>query len=200
MSGLTGMGRQLLCKEAGEKCGTPGFLPSCFGSFTTWLIMIMLLPAVVIAFVSDAFIVPSMLFIGVIVAMLVIDPFAYAFGCCCGMRSSRGAVLLASLQHRYNNSSGLDGSSSNIVDEVIAEVVLAERISVVKACCLQAHASNPWMSSYQYLVRNPVWGMFEPGVPVEEIAAAWTELIKRVGGQIPQTHCSQDSWSNGHKC
>ena len=183
--------------NAGEKCGTSGFCPACVSSCITWILMPMLLPAFVLLFIWEAIILPLTLLVGAIVALLLIEPFAYICGCCCGMKSARGAVLLVSLLHRFTVSTGRN-NSQRTVDEVVAEVVLAEHISVVKTCFLQAHASVPWMSSYQYLVRNPIWGMYEPDIPVEEIAAAWTELIKRVGGQVPQTDCSQDSWSNGH--
>lgn len=155
-------------------------------------------PLIVAAFFWDVIGFPLLCILGMLFALLFFEPFGCIQSCACGMKSSRGAVLLATLQHRYTTRTyGTEKAQVHQWDKAIGEVVLAEHISVLKACFLQAGSTCPNMSRYQYLVRNPIWGMFEPDIPVQEIAAAWTDLVKRVGGTRPQTDCSNDQWSNG---
>lgn len=107
--------------------------------------------------------------------------------------------MVAAVVHSYTTTSGYGKESSTTShDDVIAEVVLAERVNVIKACCIGACGSYPRLSQRDYLVRNPVWGLFEKDIPVHEIASAWHELVKRVGGQIPQIDVSNAPWKNGH--
>eukprot|EP01138_Halocafeteria_seosinensis_P014057 gb/GECG01014354.1/.p1 GENE.gb/GECG01014354.1/~~gb/GECG01014354.1/.p1 ORF type:complete len:114 (+),score=13.48 gb/GECG01014354.1/:1-342(+) len=83
-------------------------------------------------------------------------------------------MQISTLQNQYTS---YRGDSATVEDDVVETVVLAEHMSVLKAGFLQAGATFPRISRFQYLVRNPIWGMFEPDVPVEDIAAAWESMM-----------------------
>jgi hypothetical protein len=157
----------------------------------------MLFPFLIFLFLWDIIGLPLFYIVGLLFAILCFEPFGCLQGCACGMKSSRGAALFVTLRRQYHLLNIGSGGTA-LIDEAMAEVVLAEHISVFKACFLEAGGTYPRLSRRQYLVRNPVWGMFEPDVPTEEIATAWTELIERVGGKCPNTDCSRDQWDNGN--
>ena len=67
----------------------------------------------------------------------------------------------------------------------VATFVLATNVNLLAAIKIQLGQTHPRVSTYDYLVSNPVWGLFEECIPIEIIGKAWWELIGISEGEMP---------------
>eukprot|EP01138_Halocafeteria_seosinensis_P016106 gb/GECG01016435.1/.p1 GENE.gb/GECG01016435.1/~~gb/GECG01016435.1/.p1 ORF type:complete len:378 (+),score=37.05 gb/GECG01016435.1/:1-1134(+) len=67
----------------------------------------------------------------------------------------------------------------------VARMTLAKNVSFWKALSLQLDTTHKYMTVYEFLVRNPLWGFFESSIPSYAIVDAWFELVNLCDGELP---------------
>jgi hypothetical protein len=58
------------------------------------------------------------------------------------------------------------------------QVPISQNLGLCKALRLQLLQANPNMQLHHYLNANPVWGLFEKGIPREKVIESWKRLAE----------------------
>eukprot|EP01138_Halocafeteria_seosinensis_P006491 gb/GECG01006635.1/.p1 GENE.gb/GECG01006635.1/~~gb/GECG01006635.1/.p1 ORF type:complete len:411 (+),score=29.97 gb/GECG01006635.1/:1-1233(+) len=136
---------------------------------------------------------PVIFFVRFCLTCILLEGCLFGYASCCG-KLQRGCRLVSRVLARTGPTGReTQGLSPDWKLHPLVDIHIVENASILRTIWHRIKSTYSQTPATDFISFNPAWALFEPGIPLEEIARGWEEAIRSCKGEGPTLTETNDS-------